>query len=75
MTTKLVQRYSINQRLNDCLPQGVNVIISSDTVTVTNQTVDIGTAEGEESGSGSGGGSDEGSGSGGGSDDEEAIEE
>ena len=29
-------------------PEGVYVIISSDTVTVTNQTVDIGTAEVEE---------------------------
>ena len=42
-------------------PQGVYVIISSDTVTVTNQPVDVGTAEvgdgGTESG---GGGSDEG---------------
>ena len=26
-------------------PEGVSVIISSDTVTVTNQTVDLGTAE------------------------------
>ena len=33
-------------------PEGVNVIISSDTVTVTNQTVDIGTAE-EQGGTGS----------------------
>jgi hypothetical protein len=54
--------------MNGFPPEGVNVIISSDSVTVTNQTVDIGTAEGEEGGSGSGGGSDEGSGSGGGSD-------
>ena len=52
-------------------PEGVNVIISSDTVTVTNQTVDLGTAEGQGDGSGSGdGGSDEGSGSGGDFDDE-----
>jgi len=54
--------------MNGFPPEGVNVIISSDTVTVTNQTVDIGTAEGEENGSESGGGSDEGSESGGGSD-------
>ena len=54
--------------MNGFPPEGVNVIISSDSVTVTNQTVDIGTTEGEEGGSGSGGGSDEGSGSGGGSD-------
>ena len=52
-------------------PEGVNVIISSDTVTVTNQTVDLGTAEGQGDGSGSGdGGSDEGSGSGDGGSDE-----
>ena len=54
--------------MNGFRPEGVNIIISSDTVTVTNQTVDIGTAEGEEDGSESGGGSDEGSESGGGSD-------
>jgi hypothetical protein len=34
--------------MNAFPPQGVYVIISSDTVTVTNQTVDIGTAEEEE---------------------------
>ena len=43
-------------------PQGVHVIISSDTVTVTNQPVDVGTAE---EGDGGGVGSDEGSESGG----------
>ena len=43
-------------------PQGVYVIISSDTVTVTNQPVDVGTAE---EGDGGGVGSDEGSESGG----------
>lgn len=31
--------------MNAFPPEGVSVIISSDTVTVTNQTVDIGTAE------------------------------
>src|SRR5919106_6963534 len=42
-------------------PEGVYVIISSDTVTVTNQTVDIGTAEaGEDETELSGGESDEG---------------
>ena len=47
-------------------PQGVYVIISSDTVTVTNQPVDVGTAEEGDGGTGSGGvGSDEGSESGG----------
>lgn len=76
--------------LNGFPPDGVYVIISSDTVTVTNQTVDIGTSEEEgsesdegiESGSGSDeatesdGGSEEGSETGGGSDEEdEAVEE
>ena len=57
--------------MNGFPPEGVNVIISSDSVTVTNQTVDLGTAEGQGDGSGSGdGGSDEGSGSGGDFDDE-----
>jgi hypothetical protein len=52
-------------------PQGVYVIISSDTVTVTNQPVDVGTAEEVDGGTGSGGGgSDEGSESGGGGSDE-----
>ena len=57
-------------------PEGVYVIISSDTVTVTNQTVDVGTTEGEgnESDGGfdeateSGGGTGEGTESNGGSD-------
>jgi len=76
--------------LNGFPPDGVYVIISSDTVTVTNQTVDIGTSEEEgsesdegiESGSGSDeatesdGGSEGGSETGGGSDEEdEAVEE
>jgi hypothetical protein len=34
--------------MNRFPPEGVYVIISSDTVTVTNQTVDIGRTEGEE---------------------------
>jgi hypothetical protein len=34
--------------MNAFPPEGVYVVISSDTVTVTNQTVDIGTAEEEE---------------------------
>jgi hypothetical protein len=34
--------------MNAFPPEGVYVIISSDTVTVTNQTVDIGTAEEDE---------------------------
>ena len=41
--------------MNGFPPQGVNVIISSDTVTVTNQTVDIGTADIEEEETESGG--------------------
>jgi hypothetical protein len=51
--------------MNGFPPRGVNVIVSCDTVTVTNQTMDIGTAEGQEYGSESGGDSD----------DEEALEE
>jgi hypothetical protein len=51
-------------------PQGVYVIISSDTVTVTNQPVDVGTAEEGGGGTGSGGPSDEGSESSGGPSDE-----
>ena len=42
--------------LNGFPPEGVYVIISSDTVTVTNQTVDIGTAEVETEGTESVGG-------------------
>jgi hypothetical protein len=41
-------------------PEGVYVIISSDSVTVTNQTVDIGMTEEEEDGTESVGGPDEG---------------
>ena len=54
--------------MNGFPPEGVQVIISSDTVTVTNQPVDIGTAEAGNGGTESGGGSDEGTESGGGSD-------
>ncbi len=76
--------------LNGFPPAGVYVIISSDTVTVTNQTVDIATSEEEgsesdegiESGSGSDeatefdGGSEEGSETGGGSGEgDETVEE
>ena len=45
--------------MNGFPPEGVHVIISSDTVTVTNQPVDIGTAEAGNGGTESGGGSDE----------------
>ena len=54
--------------MNGFPPEGVHVIISSDTVTVTNQPVEIGTAEAGNGGTESGGGSDEGTESGGGSD-------
>ena len=54
--------------MNGFPPEGVHVIISSDTVTVTNQPVDIGTAEAGNGGTESGGGSDEGTESGGGFD-------
>ncbi|MGB7633693.1 MAG: hypothetical protein WBL68_08205 [Nitrososphaeraceae archaeon] len=56
--------------MNGFPPEGVHVIISSDTVTVTNQPVDIGTAEAGNGGTELGGGSDEGFESGGGSDEE-----
>jgi len=45
--------------MNAFPPEGVYVIISSDTVTVTNQTVGIGTADVEEEGSESGGEAEE----------------
>ena len=54
--------------MNGFPPEGVHVIISSDTVTVTNQPVDIGTAEAGNGGTESEGGSDEVTESGGGSD-------
>ena len=51
--------------MNGLPPIGVHVIISGDTVTVTNQPVDIGTAETGDGGTESGGGgSDEGTESG-----------
>ncbi len=54
--------------MNAFPPEGVYVIISSDTVTVTNQTVDVGTADEEEDETESNGGSVEGTESNGGSD-------
>jgi hypothetical protein len=57
--------------LNGFPPEGVYVIISSDTVTVTNQSVDIETADEENGGTGSVGGFNEGTGSVGGSDDDD----
>jgi len=71
---------AIDTDMNGFPPDGVNVIISSDTITVTNQTVDIGTAEetGSEGGSeeetGSEGGSEEETGSEGGSEEETGSE-
>src|SRR5918996_4895475 len=63
-------------------PEGVYVIISSDTVTVTNQTVDVGTSDEEEEGEetqseggpGDGGPGDGGLGDGGLGDEEEVEE-
>jgi hypothetical protein len=49
--------------LNGFPPEGVYVIISSDTVIVTNQSVDIETADEENGGTGSVGGFNEGTGS------------
>ena len=46
--------------MNAFPPEGVTVIISRDTVTVTNQAVDIATAEGEDEGEGGGDVGDEG---------------
>ena len=40
--------------MNVIPPEGVTVIISSDTITVTNQPVDIATAEGDEGDTGGG---------------------
>jgi len=65
-TATIITEGATDTDLNGFPPDGVYVIISSDTVTVTNQTVDIGTSE--EEGSESDGGSDEGIDSGSGSD-------
>src|SRR5215207_1118107 len=46
--------------MNIIPPEGVTVIISNDTATVTNQEVDIATAEGEDEGEGGGDVGDEG---------------
>jgi len=59
---------AIDTDMNAFPPEGVYVIISSDTVTVTNQTVDVGTADEEEDETESDGGSVEGTESNGGSD-------
>jgi hypothetical protein len=47
-TSTISTEGAIDTDLNGFPPEGVYVIISSDTVTVTNQTVDIGTADEEE---------------------------
>jgi hypothetical protein len=58
--------------MNIIPPEGVTVIISNDTATVTNQEVDIATAEGEDEGGDAGDEGDEGDTGGG---DEEGDEE
>src|ERR671919_91939 len=63
--------------MNAFPPEGVYVVISSDTVTVTNQTVDIGTSDEEEEGEetqSEGGPGDDGPGDDG-PGDEEVVEE
>ena len=58
-TVSISTEGAIDTDMNAFPPEGVTVIISSDTVTVTNQPVDIATAEGdetdEEGGDGDGG--------------------
>jgi hypothetical protein len=71
-TVSISTEGAIDTDMNAFPPEGVYVIISSDTVTVTNQSVDIGTTEEENEGTESVGGSDEGTESVGGSDDDEA---
>jgi len=61
---------AVDTDMNGFPPVGVHVIISSDTVTVTNQAVDIGTVEEENGGPESVGGTNEGTESGGGGTDE-----
>jgi hypothetical protein len=47
-TVSISTEGAIDTDMNVFPPEGVTVIISNDTVTVTNQAVDIGTAEEEE---------------------------
>ena len=61
--------------MNIIPPEGVTVIISNDTATVTNQTVDIATAEGEDEGGDAGDEGDEGDPGGGDGEEDEGGEE
>ena len=47
-TVSISTKGATDTDMNAFPPEGVTVIISSDTVTVTNQAVDIATAEGED---------------------------
>src|SRR5215204_1369901 len=47
-TVSISTKGATDSDMNVFPPEGVTVIISSDTVTVTNQAVDIATAEGED---------------------------
>ena len=49
-TVSISTEEATNTDMNGFPPEGVSVIISSDTVTVTNHAVDIATDEGEEEG-------------------------
>ena len=61
--------------MNIIPPEGVTVIISNDTATVTNQEVDIATAEGEDEGGDAGDEGDEGDTGGGDGEEDEGGEE
>jgi hypothetical protein len=61
--------------MNIIPPEGVTVIISNDTATVTNQEVDIATAEGEDEGGDAGDEGDEGDTGGGDGEEDEGEEE
>ena len=47
-TASISTEGAIDSDMNVFPPEGVTVVISNDTVTVTNQAVDIGTTEGDE---------------------------
>jgi hypothetical protein len=68
-TVSISTEGATNTDMNGFPPEGVTVIISSDTVTVTNQAVDIATDEGEEEGGNEEGGDEEGDDDGGEDDD------
>ena len=59
--TRKAQRELADTDMNIIPPEGVTVVIENDTVTVTNQTVDIETAE-DDSGDGDSGDGDSGDG-------------